>query len=109
MSFDTWLRRRLVGRQWIEADLARALAVRPGTVNRWMKGTIPRPEMIERIADVFAFDTKTLLQIAGYIEDDGDDPEERSLVSIYRGLSEAERVVVMDFARWRAEMERRRQ
>lgn len=108
MELATWLQQRLDGRSWNQSDLARALGVPPGTVQRWTKGTIPRPEMIERIADVFAFDTKTLLQIAGYIEDDADDPEERSLVSIYRALPEEERKVLMEFARWRAELERRR-
>lgn len=108
MTLAKWLQQRLIGREWNQSDLARALGVPPGTVQRWIHGTIPKPEMIERIADVFAFDTKVLLQIAGYIEEDADDPEERSLVAIYRGLSETERVVLMDFARWRAEMERRR-
>lgn len=108
---DKWIADRLRGREWLEADLARALEVRPGTVNRWLHGTVPKPEMVERIAAVFGVDARDLLVVAGHIPadlvDEGD-PIEREIAVLVRALPDMERQMVLEFIRFRREQQRRR-
>lgn len=74
-----WILRRLKGRDWSQADFARAIPTSTGTVSNWISGKrIPEPESCDKIADVLGLDVDDVLTIAGHrpepIDFDPDDP-----------------------------------
>jgi transcriptional regulator with XRE-family HTH domain len=81
-SFSAWLRRRLLDKDWSQAEFARRVGASTGVVNSWYHGKRrPETESIDKIADVLGADVDLLLTLAGHRPAtepiDPDDPVER--------------------------------
>lgn len=80
-----WLRDELRERDWIEADLARALDIHSGMVSRWMQGVRPAPQSSRRIAEAFGVDPGFVLKLAGGVRESEEDPEKVELKAMIDG------------------------
>jgi transcriptional regulator with XRE-family HTH domain len=66
-TFGDWLAGQLLSREWSKAEFARRLGVSNGDVSRWVRGVrIPRPDTVDKIADVLGVDVDLALTMAGH-------------------------------------------
>ncbi|NTJ63797.1 helix-turn-helix transcriptional regulator [Agrobacterium rhizogenes] len=49
-------------RQLTQADIVREIGVDKGLVSRWFKGTLPKPDYLERLAALFSTDVPGLFR-----------------------------------------------
>lgn len=59
-----WMREQMREREWLEADLARAMNSHSGMISRWMQGVTPSPHNCRRIAAVFGVDPAFVINLA---------------------------------------------
>lgn len=94
-----WLQRKLKEREWNQSDFARHLGVGTGTVTRWLQGTRPDTEYIDRIAELFHADTDYVLTLAGHRPPDPqyakDDPRNH-IISQLGKISDEQAMVLLD-------------
>jgi len=69
-----WLRGQMRERDWIDADLARAIGVHSGMVSRWMAGAIPAPHNCRKIAEAFGVDPAFIINLAMPVKRPAEDP-----------------------------------
>lgn len=84
--FTAWMRREMRRREWIAADVARAMDINPGQISQWLNGKKqPSTHNARRLADLFAVDADTMLALTGHRPDDtAPDDETERLVSLLR-------------------------
>ncbi|MGB3305022.1 MAG: helix-turn-helix transcriptional regulator [Thermomicrobiales bacterium] len=80
-----WMREQLRERDWIEADLARAIGIHSGMVSRWMAGTIPAPHNCRRIAMVLGVDPAFVLRLVSGVSEAMSDPVKDELKAMIDG------------------------
>lgn len=86
--FIAWMRREMRRREWIAADVARAMDINPGQISQWLNGKKqPSTHNARRLADLFAVDSDTMLALTGHRSDaTAPDDETERLVSLLRSV-----------------------
>jgi transcriptional regulator with XRE-family HTH domain len=63
-----WLRDRLRERTLSQRQLARQTGIATGTISTTLHGHVPRPVVVQKLAEFFDADAGTVLEIAGFLQ-----------------------------------------
>ncbi len=63
-----WLKDRLRERSLSQRQLARQTGIATGTISTALRGHVPRPDIVHKLADFFDADAGTVLEIAGFLQ-----------------------------------------
>jgi len=63
-----WLKDRLRERSLSQRQLAKQTGIATGTISTTLHGHVPRPGIVQKLADFFDADAGTVLEIAGFLE-----------------------------------------
>jgi transcriptional regulator with XRE-family HTH domain len=72
-------------RHLAQADIVREIGVDKGLVSRWYKGTLPKPDYLERLAALFSTDVSGLFRhpdddwLAKYFVDKSEEQREKAI------------------------------
>jgi transcriptional regulator with XRE-family HTH domain len=100
--FADWLREELRRREWSQSDFARRADVYDSVVSKWLSGTRPSVELVDRVADVLGADLVPLLVMTGYLPEgvlgqpEADPERARLLAKLRRVQLTGERALLLD-------------
>lgn len=88
-NLQSWLRRQLKRREWLQSELARRTGLSDSSISQYLSGNrIPDPITCDKIADALGADRDLVLALAGHRPPDTpidpDDPRERVIALIRR-------------------------
>jgi transcriptional regulator with XRE-family HTH domain len=98
-SFREFIQEYSRRKGWNQREFAEAAGVDSSVVGRWLRGRIPRPDMIRRMAGHLAGDYNVLLAIAGYRDETDEDltPEQAELIAKIRQIRlSKDRFLILD-------------
>lgn len=75
VALSEFLKEEMRARHLSQSELARRIGVYPDYIRRWMDGDIPQPKKCEQIAVGLGMPISTVMQMAGYPVDEGQDAD----------------------------------
>jgi transcriptional regulator with XRE-family HTH domain len=103
-SFSEWLEDQMESMRIGQRELATRVGVGQTTVKGWLTGGVPGWHTCRQIADALGLDREVVRQIAGYVDENGEeavdaDPEFTELTAIWRELEQPSRTSLLVVAR----------